>query len=61
MTEDQTARLKRSLNRIYGREVSTHLEVDASLVGGIRVQVGDEVIDGSVAAQLESLRRRMSG
>ena len=61
LTEDQTARLKRSLNRIYGREVSTHLEVDGSLVGGIRVQVGDEVIDGSVAAQLESLRRRMSG
>ena len=61
LSEEQSARLKRSLNRIYGREVSVHLEVEPALMGGIRVQVGDEVIDGSVESQLESLRRRMSG
>ena len=32
-----------------------------SVLGGMRVQVGDEVIDGSVAAKLEELRRRMAG
>ena len=54
-------RLVGSLGRIYGREVSVHIEVEPSLVGGIRVQVGDEVIDGSVAGRLEALRRRMAG
>ncbi len=61
LSEDQSTRLRRSLNRIYGREVSVHLEVVPELMGGIRVQVGDEVIDGSVQSQLETLRRRMSG
>ena len=61
MTAEQTTRLVGSLGRIYGREVSVHVEVEPSLVGGIRVQVGDEVIDGSVAARLEALRRRMAG
>src|SRR5664279_226322 len=61
LTADQITRLVGSLNRIYRRAVSIHIEVDTSLVGGLRVQVGDEVIDGSVAAQLEALRRRMAG
>ncbi len=61
LSQEQSSRLGRSLNRIYGREVSMHLEVEPSLMGGIRVQVGDEVIDGSVQSQLEALRRRMSG
>lgn len=61
LTADQTSRLIGSLGRIYGREVSAHVEVDPAVIGGIRVQVGDEVIDGSVAARLEALRRRMAG
>jgi len=61
LTAEQTTRLVGSLGRIYGREVSVHVEVDQSVVGGIRVQVGDEVIDGSVAGRLEALRRRMAG
>ena len=38
-----------------------HIEVEPSVLGGIRVQVGDEVIDGSVAGRLEALKRRMAG
>jgi F-type H+-transporting ATPase subunit delta len=37
------------------------VEVEPSVLGGIRVQVGDEVIDGTVAGRLEDLRRRMAG
>jgi F-type H+-transporting ATPase subunit delta len=61
LTDEQTTRLVGSLGRIYGREVSAHVEVDPAVLGGIRVQVGDEVIDGSVAARLEGLKRRMAG
>jgi F-type H+-transporting ATPase subunit delta len=61
LTDDQVSRLVGSLSRIYDRQVSVHVEVEPELVGGIRVQVGDEVIDGSVAARLEALKRRMAG
>jgi F-type H+-transporting ATPase subunit delta len=61
LTAEQTTRLVSALGRIYGREVSAHVEVDPAVIGGIRVQVGDEVIDGTVAGRLEDLRRRMAG
>jgi len=61
LTDDQVSRLVGSLGRIYDRQVSVHVEVEPELVGGIRVQVGDEVIDGSVSARLEALKRRMAG
>ena len=38
-----------------------HVELDPSVIGGMRVQVGDEVIDGSVSAKLDALRRRLAG
>jgi F-type H+-transporting ATPase subunit delta len=61
LSAEQLARLTGSLGRIYGRGVSLHVEVEPSVLGGIRVQVGDEVIDGTVAGRLEDLRRRMAG
>jgi F-type H+-transporting ATPase subunit delta len=61
LTDDQHRRLTAALGRIYSREVSVHVEVDAALVGGLRVQIGDEVIDGSIAGRLETLRRSLAG
>ena len=61
LTDDQLTRLRNSLGRIYGRAVSLHVEVEPTVLGGISVQVGDEVIDGTVAGRLEDLRRRMAG
>ncbi len=61
LSPEQTERLTGALGRIYGRPVSIHVEVDRAVLGGIRVQVGDEVIDGTVSAKLEGLRRRLAG
>ena len=58
---EQVSRLTASLGRIYRRQVSVHVEVDSRVIGGMRVQIGDEVIDGSVSAKLEALRRRLAG
>jgi F-type H+-transporting ATPase subunit delta len=37
-----------------------NLDVDPEVVGGMRVQVGDEVINGSLADRLEDAARRMA-
>jgi len=61
LTDEQQGRLGASLARIYGRPVTTHVEVEPGLLGGIRVQIGDEVIDGTVAGRLDGLHRKMAG
>jgi F-type H+-transporting ATPase subunit delta len=38
-----------------------NLDVDPEVLGGIRVQVGDEVINGSIADRLDDAGRRMAG
>ena len=40
-----------------GRAVHINSVVDPSVLGGMRVQVGDEVTDNTVVAQLENLQR----
>ncbi|MGI8695268.1 MAG: F0F1 ATP synthase subunit delta [Mycobacteriales bacterium] len=57
---EQSERLASSLARIYRRDVVLQVEVDPDLVGGLVVQVGDEVITGSVAARLAEARRSIA-
>lgn len=61
LSGDQQQRLAGALARIYGREPHLDVEVDPDVVGGLRVQVGDEVIDGTVAMRLADARRRLAG
>jgi len=53
LTDAQQERLAGILSRIYGREVSLQVDLDESMLGGLVVEIGDDLIDGSVAAQLE--------
>jgi F-type H+-transporting ATPase subunit delta len=57
LTPDQEQRLVDTLSRLYGRPMSLQVELDESLLGGLVVRVGNEVIDGSVAGRLEAARR----
>jgi F-type H+-transporting ATPase subunit delta len=61
LTEEQRDRLAAALRRIYGAELHLNVQLDPDLVGGIRVEIGDEVIDGSVVARLDEARRRLVG
>lgn len=45
-----------SLEKRFGRKLHAKVEVDPSLIGGIRVVVGDEVLDTSVRARLEQMK-----
>ena len=40
-----------------GREVLLQEVLDESVLGGIRVELGDEVVEGTVAGRLEQARR----
>lgn len=59
LSEQQQSRLADALGRIYRRDITVHLEVDPAVVGGLVIQVGDEVIDGSAAGRLDELGRRL--
>jgi F-type H+-transporting ATPase subunit delta len=57
----QLERLNKSLAVRYGRELSINQVVDPTVVGGVRVQIGDDVIDGSIATRLKDLRLQLAG
>ncbi len=59
LSDSEITRLQEALAGLYGHEVHLQIEVDADIVGGVVVQVGDEVLDGSVAGRLAEARRRL--
>lgn len=56
----QLTRLSSALSVSYGRGLRINHVIDPSLVGGVRVQLGDEIIDGSVASRLNELRLQLA-
>ncbi|MEZ3177844.1 F0F1 ATP synthase subunit delta [Streptomyces pimonensis] len=61
LSDIQKRRLGAALAKLYGREMHLNLDVDPEVLGGIRVRVGDEIINGSLADRLEDVARRMAG
>jgi len=61
LTEAQRQRLGEILARTYGSQVHLNVDVDPSLIGGLRVEIGDEVIEGTVLGRLQDARRRLAG
>jgi F-type H+-transporting ATPase subunit delta len=61
LTEEQQSRLKSALQGIYGKRVQLQVVQDPEIMGGIRVQVGDEVVDGTVLRRIEEARRHLAG
>jgi len=61
ISDAQQERLRAALGRQAGAEVHLNVIVDPSLVGGLRVEIGDHVIDGTVGTRLDDVRRRIAG
>jgi F-type H+-transporting ATPase subunit delta len=54
-------RLAEALAARYGHDVHLNVIVDPTIVGGLRVAIGDDVIDGTVSGRLEDARRQLAG
>ena len=54
------ADLSTTLEKSFARKLNLRVEIDVSLLGGIRVVVGDEVLDPSVKARLEQMKAALT-
>ncbi|WP_181312839.1 F0F1 ATP synthase subunit delta [Nocardioides campestrisoli] len=61
LDERDTERLEAALRRQYDREIHLNIVVDPEVIGGIRVEIGDDIIDGTVSTRLDDARRALAG
>lgn len=60
LSATQSERLRAALSAQVGREVSLQVSVDPAVLGGVRVKLGDEVIEGTVAGRLQAAERQLN-
>jgi F-type H+-transporting ATPase subunit delta len=51
--------LKTRIGEVIGKEPVLHCQVDATMIGGLRLRIGDQLIDGSIQTQLRRLGHRL--
>ncbi|HET7689377.1 MAG TPA: F0F1 ATP synthase subunit delta [Nocardioidaceae bacterium] len=61
LSEQDLARLEAALTRQYSRAVHLNVVVDRAVIGGLKVELGDDVIDGTVSSRLDDARRKLAG
>ncbi|MDO4581988.1 MAG: ATP synthase F1 subunit delta [Bacillota bacterium] len=59
LSDDRADALGQSLSRVFGKTVSFERRVNAGIIGGAIINIGDKTIDGSVKAGLRNLRREL--
>lgn len=59
MTDEQTSTLKSKLEKMYNKTVIIKHEIDKSIIGGLYVRIGNDVIDGSIKSKLDDMRALM--
>lgn len=60
LTSPEEERLVSALSKQYGSQVQLHVVIDPDLVGGLRIHIGDDVIDGTVSGRLDDARRKLA-
>jgi F-type H+-transporting ATPase subunit delta len=60
LEDEQRRRLAAALSNFYGgKKVHLNVVVDPAVIGGIRVQIGDDVVDGTILRRLEAAKRHL--
>jgi F-type H+-transporting ATPase subunit delta len=60
LTAARRRRLAAALAAAYGHEVHLNIVLDPTVLGGMSIRIGDELIDGSMASRLAELRRKLT-
>jgi len=60
LDDSQTKELVAALERKFGRKLYAKVAVDPSLIGGVSVKVGDEVLDTSVRTRLAAMQATLT-
>jgi len=60
LTKPQQEQLRRRLRDLFEKDVVLEARVDDSIIGGVVVRIGDQVIDGSVRTKLQRLKQRLA-
>lgn len=60
MTDAQVGELAATLEKKFGRKLHPTVKVDSSLIGGVRIVVGDQVLDTSVRAKLQQMHNALT-
>lgn len=58
LTSGQKGRIAAALGRIYNQEVVIDAVINPSVIGGVSVQVGDDVIDGTISTRIQTAARQ---
>ncbi len=59
LSDAQRDRLTQVLSRVYSHPVSLQFQIDPSVLGGLSISVGDEVIDGTLSSRLASAQTHL--
>ena len=60
LSASQLSRLEAALSKNYGQALNLNVEIDPSILGGVKVQVSGEIIDGSVANRLNQAKLQLA-
>jgi len=61
LSDTQRQRLLATLTEAYGHGIHLNVVHDPAVLGGVSVQIGDELIDGTAASRLAEVRRKLAG
>lgn len=59
LDEEDRKNLKNNLSKKYNKEIVLKEEIDPSIIGGVYIRVGDDVIDGTIKSKLNEMRKLM--
>jgi F-type H+-transporting ATPase subunit delta len=59
LSDSQRRRLTEVLARIYHNPVSVQVDVEPTVLGGLAVSIGDEVIDGTLSSRLDAAATKL--
>jgi ATP synthase F0 subunit b/ATP synthase F1 delta subunit len=59
LNDAQQTRLTEVLSRIYGHPVTSQIQIDPELLGGLAITVGDEIIDGTLSSRLAAAQSQL--